>query len=164
MLIAIFADIHDNTRNMNLALAKAQAEGCSHLLFLGDMAEPSTFRLLRQAWPHGMDLVPGNNDYPRAEFSALAAESPNTHYHADSAQIYLDGRHIYMTHEPFNGVLHAAECGEFDAVFFGHTHRGGQRRHGDTIVSNPGDIQGRYGDPSFAIYDTTAHEVRHIKL
>lgn len=164
MLIALFADIHDNTRNMQQALQKALAEGCSHLLFLGDMASVATFRQLRQAWPHGMDIVPGNNDYPRADFLEEAKQSPLTRYHAESAQITLDERHIYMTHEPYNGVLYAAECGEFDAVFFGHTHRGGQQLHGHTIVANPGDIQGRYGDPSFAIYDTTAHTVRHIAL
>lgn len=165
MLVAILSDTHDNTLNLRRALQLAQEGGCTHLLFLGDMASVSTFRLLRELWPHEMQLVPGNNDYPRADFRAFAAAAtPQTLYHGESADIQLDGRRIYMTHEPMNGVLYAAECGEFDLVLFGHTHQRGQQQHGRTIVANPGDLQGRYGEPSFAIYDTAAHELRHTLL
>lgn len=164
MKIALLSDIHDNTHNLRRALQQAQTAGCTQLLFLGDMAELSTFRLLRELWPHEMQLVAGNNDYPRAAFHDFAEAAPLTHFHEDSAELELGGRRIYMTHEPMNGVLYAAECGEFDLVLFGHTHRGGQQAHGHTIVANPGDVQGRYDEPSFAIYDTEAHTVTHIAL
>lgn len=165
MRIAILSDIHDNTRNLRLALQKAQAAGCTQLLFLGDMASVGTFRLLRELWPHEMQLVPGNNDYPRADFHAFAQQAvPRTVFHGESAQITLSGRRIYMTHEPSNGVLYAAESGEFDLVLFGHTHRRGQQLHGHTIVANPGELQGRYGEPSFAIYDTAAHQIELVQL
>ena len=164
MQIAILSDIHDNTAHLNRALQQALSKGCTHLLFLGDMAESATFHLLRKLWPHELQLVPGNNDYPRQAFRSFAEASPQTHYHAESADLELDGRRIYMTHEPTNGVYYAAECGEYDLVLFGHTHRAGQQEHGRTIVANPGDIQGRYGEPSFAIYDTAAHKLTHIAL
>lgn len=162
MLIALLSDIHDNLRQMKRALEQAKAEGCTHLLFLGDVATTGTLKQMQELWPHEIDMVPGNNDYPREEFRACA--TARLRYHERSADIVLDHRHIYMTHEPHNGVLYAAESGEYDAVFFGHTHRAGQQAHGATIVANPGDIQGRYKAPSFAIYDTTAHTVRHIAL
>lgn len=165
MLIAILSDIHDNTRNLRAALQRAQEAGCTQLLFLGDMAGVSTFRLLRELWAQGMQLVPGNNDYPRADFYAFAQQAgPQVILHGETAQPALGGRRIYMTHEPSNGVLYAAECGEFDLVLFGHTHRSGQQRHGHTIVANPGELQGRYGEPSFAIYDTAAHRLEHVYL
>ena len=164
MLIAIFSDIHDQTAHMRQALRKAQEAGCTHLLFLGDMTTAATYRELREAWAHGLDMVAGNNDYPREIFQKLASESEQTRFHGESAQLTLDGRRIYMTHEPHNGVLYAAESGEFDLALFGHTHRSGQQTHGATIVANPGDLQGRYGAPSFAIYDTVAHRVRHVAL
>lgn len=164
MLIAILSDIHDRVKNMRLALSQARAEGCTHLLFLGDMAEMSTFRTLRQEWEHEMDLVQGNNDYPREEFAAFAATGPATRFHGASADLHLGGRRIYMAHEPGAGVLYAAESEQFDLVLFGHTHRAGQQTHANTLIANPGDIQGRYGAPSFAIYDTTTHLLRHIRL
>lgn len=164
MLIAILSDIHDNTANLRTAIDKALAHGCTHMLFLGDMAEPATLRLLRQLWPHELDLVPGNNDFPRSHFQSFAESAPLTRYHDAGADICVGGRRIYMTHEPQHGVLYAAESGEFDLVLFGHTHRAGQQKHASTIVANPGDLQGRYGDPSFAIYDTAAHSLQHIQL
>lgn len=164
MLIAIASDIHDNKRNLRRAMAQAQAEGCSRLLFLGDVESPATFALLRSLWPHELDAVPGNNDYPRESFREFAAQHPQTHYHEGSADLLIDGRHIYMTHEPYNGVRFAAESGDYDLVLYGHTHRPHLERAGNTIVANPGDLQGRYGEPSFAVYDTSAHSLRHVPL
>ena len=68
MLVALLSDIHDHTTNLLLALHTAQEQGCSHLLFLGDMAEASTFRTLRDEWPHPIDLVFGNNEYEIKSF------------------------------------------------------------------------------------------------
>lgn len=164
MLIAILSDIHDNEENLRRAISAALAEGCTHLLFLGDMADISTLRLLRRLWPYEMDLVQGNNDYPRADFRAFAEADPLTRFHGESAQLQLDQRRIYMTHEPSHGILLAAESGAFDLLLFGHTHRSGKQSHGHALIANPGDIQGRYGSPSFAIYDTAEHSLRHLPL
>lgn len=163
MQLAILSDIHDNTQNLRRALQKALDAGCTQLLFLGDMTTPGTLRLLLELWPHEMQLVPGNNDYSWGDIH----NAPGMHracFHNVSAEIETGGRRLYMTHVPSNGVRYAAECGEYDLVLFGHTHRSELQMCGHTIVANPGDIQGRYGTPSFAVYDTEAHRLTHIAL
>ena len=98
MLVALLSDIHDHTTNLLLALHSAQEQGCSHLLFLGDMAETSTFRTLRDEWPHPIDLVFGNNEY---EIKSLLKAYANPivvlqgHYHCTRAR--QDENIVYIT-------------------------------------------------------------------
>lgn len=164
MLIGLISDIHDHTANLRRALALLKAEPCTHLLCLGDIASVSTLRLLAELWPHELDTVAGNNDYPQADFCDFCArEAPRIRYHGSSAELDLNGRRIYMVHEPTR-ALHAAEFGQFDAVFFGHTHQAWHMTDGATLIANPGDLQGRHGAPSFALYDPAAHTLRYMRL
>lgn len=164
MILGIISDIHDHTAHLRRALELLEAEGCRHLLCLGDVASVKTLRYLTARWVGSLDLVAGNNDYPRAAFrDCCAPEQPRIRYHGDTAELETDGRRIFMAHEP-ERTLNAAEFGGFDAIFFGHTHRAGQMQKGTTLIANPGDIQGRYGCPSFALYDTATHTLRHVRL
>ncbi len=155
MFVAVMSDAHDEPDHLHQAVRKALALDCRHLLFLGDLATVTTLRFLRTAWPYGMDIVPGNNDFPLSSFLNCTREWHNTTFHPSATDITLDHRRIFLTHIPGASLRLAAESGEFDAIFFGHTHRPEQHRFGSTLIANPGDIQGRFGAPSFGIYDTT---------
>lgn len=163
MLLGIISDIHDNTVGLQAALQRLAAEGCECLLCLGDLACTDTLQLLRRGWQGELHLIAGNNDYPRERFRAAAQAMPRTHYHGDTAELSLGGRRIFMAHEP-ERTVNAANYGGFDAIFFGHTHRAGQMTSGETLIANPGEIQGRYGSCSVAVYDTDSHTLRHIRL
>ena len=163
MRIALLSDIHDHTTHLLLALQVAGEHGCTHLLFMGDMAGITTFRTLREEWPHGIDLVFGNNEYERTAFRDLAARWSNTTLHGDTADLRLAGRRIFITHLPWTAA-EAARSGRYDAVFFGHTHTPEQFMLGDTLVVNPGEIYGRQGTPSIGVYDTETNAVRIITI
>lgn len=163
MLIGIISDIHDRTANLRRALELLAETHCTHLLCLGDIASTGTLQLLGSLWQGELDIVAGNNDYPRSDFRACAGQMPRTRYHGDTAELELDGRRVFLAHEP-ERALHAAKFGRFDAIFFGHTHRAGQMMDASILIANPGDIQGRYGCPSFALYDTATHTLRHVNL
>lgn len=163
MRIGILSDIHDNTANLRSALKRLAEEGCGTLLCAGDIAGIPTLRLMRELWQGELHLVAGNNDYPRAEFRAAAADMPHTHYHGDTAELELGGRRIFLAHEP-ERTLNASRFGQFDVILFGHTHRAGQMISGGAIIANPGELQARYGTASVAVYDTAAHSLRHIVL
>lgn len=164
MLVALMSDAHDELDHLHRAVQQALTVDCRHLIFLGDLATPDTLRFLRAAWPHAMELVPGNNDYPIAQFLACAHPWANTIFHSSSTDTTLDNRHLYLTHVPNESLRIAAATGEFDALFFGHTHLPEQHMLGSSLIANPGDIQGRFGSPSFAVYDTVHNSVRHFPI
>lgn len=163
MRIALLSDIHDHITHLLLALEAARAGGCTHLLFMGDMAELSTFRTLLEEWGHPIDLVFGNNEYQLREFRKMAATRDNTTMHGEIADITLQNRRIFFCHLPW-AALKAAESGAYDAVFYGHTHAADLRSVGNTLLVNPGEIYGRQSRPSIAVYDTDTNSARHILI
>ena len=163
MLVALLADIHDHTDNLLTALYRAEELGCTHLLFAGDMAGLTTFRTLREEWNGGIDLVFGNNEFDRASFLRLAEQFHHTCHHGDAGDIELDGRRIFLTHYPT--IARQAACsGQYDAVFYGHTHTAAQQLCGNTILANPGEIAGVRQSPGFAVYDTSTNCLTHHPL
>ncbi len=166
MLIALISDIHDHSTRLLLALARAQELGCTHLLCMGDLAAVSTFRLLCEEWTRGLDLVFGNNEWHRDSFLRIADEYPHVTHHGDMGNITLGGRSLFFCHYP-HIASRAAGNGRYDAVFFGHTHRAEQHPatgDGRPLIVNPGDVQGRYGKPAMAVYDTETNTARLISL
>lgn len=162
MNVALLSDIHDQTSHLLAALARAQEEDCRHLLFMGDMEELETFRLLRGEWRGPIDLVFGNNEYDRNEFLHLARSFSQTTHHGDTGDIDLGGHRVAFTHYPAP-ALRLAETGRYNAVFFGHTHIPEQKKVGFCLLANPGEIQGRRR-PCFSVYSTEENAVRLIEL
>jgi len=90
-----------------------------------------------------------------------------THLAQEFGEIELKGRKIAFCHYPKLAEL-LAKSGEYDAVFHGHTHVFREELHDETILINPGSIcgivEGKYQQPSYAVYDTKTNEVDHIKF
>lgn len=58
------------------------------------------------------------------------------------------------------------ECGEYDVVICGHTHRAQNKKVGKTLIANPGTANGwffGYGATA-AIFDTLTRELEYIRL
>lgn len=163
MLLALLSDIHDHTTHLLLALQAAQEHGCTHLLFMGDMASVSTFRTLREEWPHPIDLVLGNNEYEIDTFQRLSTLWPHTRFHGTHADIVLNGRHLFFCHLPWT-ASQAAASGRYDAVFYGHTHIPDQQMSGHTLLANPGEVCGRHGSPTMGLYNTTDNSFRLLTI
>lgn len=163
MLIGLISDIHNHKEPLRAALQLLAAEGCTTILCLGDIASVNTLRFLRANAVGELHLVAGNNDHPRAAFANAAAALPDTTYHGDTAELVVDGRHIFMTHKPETALI-AARYGDFDAIFYGHTHRPMQTLEGHMLIANPGEVQGRYNSRSVAVYDTADNTLRHLNL
>ncbi len=163
MLVAVLSDIHEHTTNLLTALAMAEQLGCTHLFCTGDLATLTTFRTLREEWPHGIDLVFGNNEFDRHSFLRLAELFHHTSHHSDAADIDLDSRRVFLTHYP-QVAAQAARSGKYDAVFFGHTHRAEQQFCGSTLLANPGEIAGVRSAPGFAVYNTTTNSLTFHSL
>lgn len=161
MIIGLISDVHDNTANLAEALRRLRAAACRHLLFAGDLTGSRTLDALCRDWPYELDMVAGNCDPP--DLSRAAEGRERVRFHGDCAELLLDGRHIFLTHSPYT-AQNALAYASFDAVFFGHTHRPMNEMHGRTLVANPGDLQGRFGCPSFALYDTALHSLAHYYL
>ena len=82
----------------------------------------------------------------------------------------LGGKKIAFTHFP-EIAKKLAQSGEFDLVFYGHTHRAwdekvathpkfGKNTEKETHMINPGELAGQFHKPTFAVYDTQTGELQ----
>ncbi|MEM1295214.1 MAG: metallophosphoesterase family protein, partial [Verrucomicrobiota bacterium] len=83
--------------------------------------------------------------------------------HGPYVELEFGGRNVALNHYP-EIAKRIAQSGELDAVFSGHDHLKYLHQFNDTIWANPGEIMGRFGEPSFGLYDTTDGAFQHVDL
>jgi hypothetical protein len=163
MKIAVLSDIHDRLDHLAAALGQVEAAGAEVLLFLGDFCAPFTLGQLAEGFSGPIHVVFGNNDGDLFLISRVAGKHTHVTLHGQLAELELDGCKIGLNHYP-DISRRLAESGAYDAVFSGHDHQRYVHQIGRTLWANPGEIMGRFGNPSFGVYDTGSREFSHVDL
>lgn len=164
MKIAVLSDSHDNIWNLERALDQVRQLEAGALLFLGDFCAPFTLKQVAEGFERGpIHAVFGNNDGDPFLLSQIASNFDHFTLHGQFAELEIERRKIAMNHYP-DIAKRVAESGAFDAVFSGHDHLKYVHKIGGGIWANPGEVMGRFGEPSFGIYDTESGEFAHIAL
>ena len=161
MRIAILSDIHDNIWNLEQVL-KGLA-GVDVLIFLGDFCAPFTLKQIADGFSGPVHCIFGNNDGDPFLLCQVAAGAPHVTLHGLRGELTLDGVHIAFVHYPELAADMAAS-GKYDLVLSGHDHTRKEERIGKTLWVNPGEVMGRFGHPSYAIYDTETRTVRFVAV
>ena len=104
-----------------------------------------------------MHCVFGNNDGDAFLLSHIARQSGNVTLYSEMGELELDGKKIAFIHYPHIASGLAAS-GKYDAVFSGHTHEHRVEKMGPTLWADPGEVMGRFEQPSFGLYDTDSGE------
>ncbi len=163
MQIGILSDIHDHLTHLDLALKVAKERGVAKLIFCGDFCSPIAARALA-VFDGEVHCIFGNGDADRfAMLNFANTDGKNLILHGDHAEIELAGRRIAMIHFPF-ATSALARSGDYDAVFYGHTHNADLERVGDCLRLNPGDIMGWRNPASMAFYDTETNDAEVVIL
>jgi len=165
MKIAVYSDIHDNQHNMRAALAKMKEVNIDSALFLGDFNAPF---IVKELIKLGIKThaIWGNNEGDKVNITKaiLASEGLFTIAEKTYDTLELDGKRVCIIHHPdISEAL--AKSGEFDAVFYGHTHEKDFKMVNSCILANPGEISSQAtGICSFIIWDTATNEVKFVEI
>jgi hypothetical protein len=163
MTIAVLSDIHDNIWNLEKALDHVETTDAAMLLFLGDFCAPFTLAQIADGFSGPIHAVFGNNDGDPHLLSGIAATYEHVTLHGQFAEIEADTCRIAINHYP-EIAYPIARSGVYDAVFSGHDHKQYVERFGSSLWANPGEIMGRFGRPSFGLFDTETSEFRHVAI
>lgn len=161
MRVALLSDIHDNI--WKLADVLAQIRDCDALLCLGDFCAPFTLTAITDVVHAPVHVVWGNNDGDKLLLVRNGTQAGNVTFHGELAELELDGRKVAMTHYP-NVARALAASGLYALACHGHNHRRSIARPGKTLLLNPGEVMGRFGVSSYALYDTVADEAQIVEL
>lgn len=161
MEIAVLSDIHDNLWSLEKVMQRIQ--GCEALFCLGDLCSPFTMTALAQSFGGVIHVVWGNNDGDKLTIARNADQAGNVVLHGEFAEFDLGGRRIALTHYPHLGRALAAGQ-EYDLVCHGHNHQRQLTWSGRTLLLNPGEVMGRFGVQSYALYHADGGEAEIIAL
>jgi len=160
MKIAVLSDIHDNIWKLETLLACMEADT---LIFCGDFCAPFTLAQIAEGFAGPIHVVFGNNDGDKLLLARVAGKYPHVTLHGDFAELELDGRRVAVIHYPEIGRA-LAQGGVYDLVCHGHSHERVVEQVGKTVRVNPGEVMGRFGLSTYALYDTTAGQAEIVEV
>jgi uncharacterized protein len=159
MKIGVLSDTHDRIETTREAIRLLTEQGAELLLHCGDIVSPSILHLFADLPTH---FVFGNNDEPTELLDAIAAVGAS--HQDESGQLTLSGRRIAWVHgHHWHHLLALEQSGQFDYLFYGHTHVAESHRSGKTLVANPGALQ-RARVKTCLLVDLASGELRTIEV
>ncbi|MFC1644466.1 YfcE family phosphodiesterase [Patescibacteria group bacterium] len=165
MKVAIISDIHDNTHNLICALDEAKVREVEQVLCLGDLVMGTVAKILAN-FNVPVFSVWGNNIGDKAVVMKISLEDGSNLKLSERTydSVEVDGKRLFLSHYP-ELAEPIAKSGEFDAVFFGHTHFKEEKMIGDCLVANPGEIAGNISrEATFIIYDTEDNSIEFVNI
>jgi putative phosphoesterase len=158
--IAILSDIHDNIWHLKTLLEGLEADA---LIFCGDFCAPFTLAQIAEGFSGPVHAVFGNNDGDPLFLARVAGNHAHVTLHGQFAELEIDGRQVAVTHYPQIGQA-LARGGVYDLVCHGHSHERVVERTGKTLRVNPGEVMGRFGLSTYALYDTTTGQAEIVEV
>jgi putative phosphoesterase len=158
MKIAIISDSHDNIPNTEKFLDWASQNNIGTIIHCGDVDSPSLIEeTISPKFSGAIHLVYGNASH-RDLFEELSDRLGQVNLHGDQGTLVVDGVSIAFCHFPGEANT-LSKTGKYKLVFYGHTHKPWTEKIGDTVLVNPGTLGGVFSKASFAVYDTTSHNL-----
>lgn len=137
MKIGILSDSHGRVETVERALAEFRARGVDLVIHCGDIDDAETVRAFAGWTAH---FVYGNCDADRAGIKQAVAAIGGS-LHEPFGHLELAGKQIAWLHGDRPDLKHDVEAsGQYDYLFYGHTHVAERHLVGNTLVINPGAL------------------------
>lgn len=150
MKIAVLADTHDHVENTEKALKEIKKKGVDTVIHAGDFCSPFMLPLFKG---FKLKAVLGNNDADVLRFHRMLKD---VDYELEDhlLELTLNKKNIAVYHGTAMKIVSAlAKSGDYDVVIHGHDHTVREEKVNDTIVVNPGSLNGFSKRGSYAILD-----------
>ncbi len=160
MRIGLLSDTHGHVAHTLQAVDIFLDRGIQTVLHAGDIGSTQIVEALAGLTAH---FVFGNCDYDR-DLLRFAIREFGLTCHEEFGDISLSNRRIALIHShDTSRFLQTCQCGDFDLVCYGHTHRAEMHHSGPTTIVNPGALY-RAHPHRVAIADLETLQIEFIDL
>lgn len=149
MRIGIISDTHSKYQTVDRVIELLRGMDVKMLIHCGDIEDAETVWLFEGFTTH---FVWGNCDTQRLSVRQ-AIHGIAGMLHEPFGKLEIETYKIAWTHGDDHHLFQQLEAsGEYDYLFYGHTHQAEQHRTGPTLVVNPGALH-RARTKSFVVMD-----------
>ena len=159
--IAVVSDSHDRSSYLQKAIDQING-AVDTLIHCGDLCSPSMLDHLAR-FDGEIHFVAGNADKELAQMKQAADKIPHLSFYLYTPDIKINSSRVAVAHLP-DSARKLARSGQYDVVFFGHTHEFKLFQFGEVPAVNCGDIYGRKHPPSYVIYDLDTGRAEHCPV
>lgn len=166
MKVIVCSDIHDNWSNLDRFIIQAEEqEDIKTVICCGDVSAPDTLKKLTDGLSDKkVYVVYGNVDGDKRADKEIESSSNNLQIIFDEVgELDLNSKKIAFCHKP-DKAKELASTGNYDIVFYGHTHKPWEEKIGKTVMLNPGELTYFFYEPTYAIYDLAKMEGKLVLL
>jgi len=176
MKIAIISDVHNNDVNLKKVLTYCAQNSVEKIICCGDLADMETLDILNDNFSGDIFFTFGNMDnehlreheFEDPEKSDSKSDSgarkyKHTFIFRKFGETEIDGKQIAFIHFPREAKA-LAETGQYDFVFYGHTHKPWTELVGKCTLLNPGNVTGDFYPPTFAVWNTENDKFELIRI
>jgi hypothetical protein len=157
MRIAVLSDTHSRYATVETALKLVGQHKVDLILHCGDIDDAETVWL----FPGNTHFVFGNCDTDKASIRQ-AVHGIGAELHDLVGELDLPGARVAFLHGDIKPLMDNVEhSGDYDYLFYGHTHQAREHRTGRTRVINPGALQ-RARVKTFVVLDLASGEVESV--
>jgi putative phosphoesterase len=136
MQLGIVSDTHDDLDTVDAAVSTFAEEGVETVVHCGDFVAPFAASAFDGPWD--FFAVRGNND---GEWALGDVVDGFGTYLGEMGELDVDGAAIAVYHGTSGPIVDAlVDCGSYDYVLHGHTHRRAHEDREGTVRINPGGI------------------------
>ncbi len=192
MKIVIVSDSHDNMPNIDKLLDFVRQNEVEAMIHCGDICRPDVLQYFLDNFAGDIYAVHGNIDYdyfaegfndeiatssdsnqtPRNDKKEIDSRlrgndrrengNDRLNFFGAVGKVEIAGKKVAFCHLP-EQARELAESGEYDYVFYGHTHLPAQKMVGKCMMLNPGTLAGTFSRATFALWNTEEN-VFELKL
>src|SRR5438445_13206280 len=160
MRIGIVSDTHGRHATVEIVVELLRQRRVYCVLHCGDIDDADTVWLFENLTTH---FVFGNCDTERAGLRQAIYAIAGT-LQEPFGNLELEGRKIAWIHGDDKRLLQEIEnSGNFDFLFYGHTHHAEQHCTGPTLVVNPGALH-RARPTTFAVLDLESGQLESVSV
>ena len=166
MKVIIFSDSHDSIKNIDSAFSLIEREGIEsdYLIHCGDICSLETLSHIANLWRGEIHFCFGNMDGDGFAIPQSNSIFKKVYLHGgEFGQLEIGGKKIAFQHFP-EVAQNLAGSGDWDAVFYGHTHKRHSEYIGKTLLANPGTVSGIKHSASFAVYSSDDSSLDFIEI
>jgi uncharacterized protein len=169
MEIGVISDTHDQHHHIKEAVKILNEKNVELVIHCGDWVSPFILNFFR-GLKAPLRGVFGNNDGDRFRHHQFKDKwGLDLQFEERFLKLEIDHRVIAVFHGDYPELVDAlVRCGQYDAVFHGHTHQRVNETIGRTLSLNPGSFMDEtlpgISGAGLAIYNTQTNSATHIML